>query len=1002
MPVSLVSNNSSVAAQFNLQNATNKVQASIQRLSSGNAITKAGDNVAALAVGTQFRAFVNILKAGFKNAAQATSMLGVADGALQAIGEILQRQSTLASQSKSGSLDTNARTYLDQEFQGLVEEIDRIATNTNFNSIKMLDGSMDTALSSVETKTETNNSESVLKIKFGENTVKSFDLAATALSTTNTSKVVTVTMANHGLQSGDVIDLYLNAAVNNIDDETDISITVVDKDTFTYTTANAAANATSTGGAASDAFKLQADPSKCYDLLDGNTLSINGVTFTAKNTNTDALTYTGAAGQIKTNSAQTPAQLATEVKAAIDYYIDQKATGYEKLLGVEIQINPSDSSEIIFTHRSNGVSGNNFYIQNAAGAQITGGTVKQLDPSTLVSQGGTAGDLTQMNTVIYGTLNDDILDTIAGARATASFTIATNPSATTDGSAVNIAIGNIKVNADGTGLIVTQNGHGLKGGEIAASGGIALDVNSGMTAAAGDYTVTVLNEDTYLLTSPVLTGTFTGHQALNTAIETLTFVTEDEGDRINVNGKEFKYVTTTTGADDEILIGADIAATRINTIEALNKSEDPRVLQATYAASSTAGEITATYKGYGTSATNRFTLGGAARSANLTITNRTLTGGTAVSGIDSSKITNNTSFIGKISGFNSTYKSNNTVDLSVTVGSYTYTAENVNTSPTSATWITLSNNDGGGSFKLEMAAGKGSNVTNQSDADSLARRFDNAFSGLKAVQRRELASFTEGSTIKNGSSTIGSLQNAAIYFTNEKFTSLKIEELSFVAPDADSGQTDARVEMVINGETYRTAAGIGSTIYKGSILTLTNEDDSNKKVEFRIGNQNLDLSTDANAAIIEEKYKEALDTEAGADAGVNFQIGTETSDNINVKIKSALTTDIYLDDNGEYQELNIKTPEAATVALEVLSNAITTVTSARAQVGVYQSRFDYASAAINSSIQNQDAARSEFLDTKVEEESSDLAMSQVRMNASISVLAQANQITQGLLQLLRG
>src|SRR5690349_13422248 len=123
---SLVTNNSAVAAQFNLQDSSRKLQANIARLSSGNRIDKAGTDVASLAVGTQFRAAVNILRSAFKNASQATSMLGVADGALQAIGEILQRTSTLASQSSSGSLDANARSYLNQEFQGLVSEVDRI------------------------------------------------------------------------------------------------------------------------------------------------------------------------------------------------------------------------------------------------------------------------------------------------------------------------------------------------------------------------------------------------------------------------------------------------------------------------------------------------------------------------------------------------------------------------------------------------------------------------------------------------------------------------------------------------------------------------------------------------------------------------------------------------------------------------------------------------------------------------------------------------------------
>ncbi|MDF2965086.1 MAG: hypothetical protein K0Q51_474 [Rickettsiaceae bacterium] len=1001
MPATLVSNNSSVAAQFNLQNSTSKLQASIARLSSGNRITKAGDDVASLAVGTQFRAFVNILKAGFKNAAQATSMLGVADGALQAIGEILQRQSSLASQAKSGSLDQNARAYLNQEFQGLKDEVDRIAENTNFNSIKMINGNLDKGVGQIETNTATDTSTATTSIKFGNGSSKYFNVGA-KFDTTAASKTVTVTLNNHGFQDGDLIDVNLVANIDTtVTDDTGRTVTVVDENTFTYVATAAATAGGTGGGAAADSIMLNSNSSKCYDLLDGDTLNINGITFTAKNTEGLANNYTGANGEIRTNTSQTAAELATEVKAAIDRYIANKGTNYERLQGVEIKIDPADSARITFTHKSKGIAGNNFFISTGGGAQITGDTIKYVNNNTFVTSGGTGGDLAQFNAQVYGTVKDSIIKTLGGAQATAAFTIATNPSAT---SAVGPTIDNTNatVNADGTAIKVTVNGHGYKGGEVIRITGTTTVTNSGLTIANNsDYKIRVLDEDNYEFYGAGITGTFTGYQAALTAGITYTHtVTDDQGDRLNVNGKVFRYVAALTGKDDEILIGADIAATRKNTVEVLNKSLDPRVMQATYAATSTAGEIQATYKAIGTSATNRFTLGGA-KTGNLTITNRTLTGGTAAAGVDVSKITNNANFVGKISGFKAEYVSSNSVDLSVKVGDYTYKASGVNTSPTSDTWVTLvSTEDGGGSFRIQMAGGSGQIVTDSTSAASFARRIDNAFSDLKVTQRREIGSFKEGGTITNGTTTIGSLLNAKIYYNDYSFNSIKIDNIKFAAPS--TGNTDARIEMTINGERYETGTSIGATFNKGSLLRLRNENDpSNRYIELRIGSEDLNLSSAANAAIIQEAYKEALDAEANAGGGVNFQVGTEASDNINVKIGSAKTSDIYVDENGSSVNLSIETAEKAGEALDVIQRALVKVNAIRAQVGVYQSRFDYASAAINASIQNQDAARSEFLDTKIEEESSEMAMHQVRMNASISVLAQANQITQGLLQLLR-
>lgn len=1007
MGATLVSNNSSVAAQFNLQNATNKLQSSIARLSSGNRITKAGDDVASLAVGTQFRAFVNILKAGYKNAGQATSMLGVADGALQAIGEILQRQSSLASQASSGALDENARLYLDQEFQGLVEEVDRIAENTNFNNIKMINGNLDKIAGDIETATDVTDTDATLKLKFGNNQAKFYNVGANNFTTTTAgSAIVRVTVPNHGLSNADSVTFLMTSAgpfdgitAANINGAK--AITVIDEDTFEFTAGGTATAGSTTFGANGDGFSLAASLTKSVDLLDGNVLTINGVDLTAKNADVIANNYTGAAGEIRTTSGQSAAQLAQSVKDGIDNYITKKGAGYEKLLGLKVELNPLDNSELVITSKAKGVAGDTLFAKTSAGAMITGGPTKYVNNSTFKATGGATSSLTQMNTEVYGTLQDGIVNTLAGVKATASFTIATNPvyNANTP-TAINA--GNSTINATGTAVKVNISGHGYKGGEtLTVTGGAYVFASTGMSLADGNYTVRVLDQDNFEFYGAGLTGTFTGFQGAAPGAITYTHAAADIGDKINVNGKEFRYVRAVDylGGDDEIVIGADIAETTKNTVEVLNKSKDPKVAQATYSGVTTTGVITATFKAKGAAADNVFTLGGAMRSTNLTITNSTLTGGTATTGIDFSRVTNNDDFVGTLKGFTAKYNLNDNIDLSIKVGDYTYTAKAIDSTPTANSWITFNSEDGGGSFKIEMAANKGQAVTNQADADMVAKRLDLAFSQLKVTQRREITTFDSYGDINNGATKVGSLSGASVFFTNDDFKDIQISSISFKAPGA--GQTDAKVTVTINGENYVAPTGIGSTIDKGSLLKLTNENDNNRFVELRIGNTDLDLTTAGNAAAIQDAYTQALKIGSAKDAGVEFQIGTETTDKIKVKISSAKTSDIYKDENDKSVPLSIATKEEADKAISIIQRAITKVTSIRAQVGVYQSRFDYASAAINSSIQNQDAARSEFLDTKVEEESAALTENRVRMDASISVLAQANQITQALLQLLR-
>jgi flagellin len=122
----------------------NQLGKSVARLSSGLRITGAGDDAAGLAVRELIRADVAVLRQGSRNAQDAISMLQTAEGALSVTDDILIRMKELAEQATTESYSTEQRQIMDEEFQQLISEIDRIADNTAFNGVEMLDKDTET------------------------------------------------------------------------------------------------------------------------------------------------------------------------------------------------------------------------------------------------------------------------------------------------------------------------------------------------------------------------------------------------------------------------------------------------------------------------------------------------------------------------------------------------------------------------------------------------------------------------------------------------------------------------------------------------------------------------------------------------------------------------------------------------------------------------------------------------------------------------------------------
>jgi len=141
MAVYVNTNVASLNSQRNLSNATNDLQTSFERLSSGKRINSAADDAAGLQIGSRLESQVNGLNQGARNANDGISLAQTAEGALDETTNMLQRMRVLSIQSANGSNSDADRVALNKEFGQLKEEITRVSTDTTFAGEELLNGS---------------------------------------------------------------------------------------------------------------------------------------------------------------------------------------------------------------------------------------------------------------------------------------------------------------------------------------------------------------------------------------------------------------------------------------------------------------------------------------------------------------------------------------------------------------------------------------------------------------------------------------------------------------------------------------------------------------------------------------------------------------------------------------------------------------------------------------------------------------------------------------------
>ena len=170
----------SLTAQRNLSNVSTRLGGNFGRLSSGLRIANASDDAAGLGISERMRAQIRSLQQAGRNAGDGVSLVQTAEGALDELSGNLVRMRELAVQASNGTMTDADRAVIDTEFQALIEEIDRVASDTAFNGVNLLDGS--TTSLSIQVGTE---SGQTIDISLDDMTSSTLDVGTDVTDVTN-------------------------------------------------------------------------------------------------------------------------------------------------------------------------------------------------------------------------------------------------------------------------------------------------------------------------------------------------------------------------------------------------------------------------------------------------------------------------------------------------------------------------------------------------------------------------------------------------------------------------------------------------------------------------------------------------------------------------------------------------------------------------------------------------------------------------------------------------
>ena len=182
-------------AYRNLSSNASNGQKNLEKLSSGYRINRSADDAAGLAISEQMRSKINGLDQATANANDAIGLIQTAEGALTETHSMLQRMVTLATQSANGTYNTTARSAISAEVNALKEEINRIASTTDYNGVKPLAAS------------------SAIQVQVGPTSSETLDIAAAKMDASSLS-ISAITVSS--VSSANTAITAINKAIDKV------------------------------------------------------------------------------------------------------------------------------------------------------------------------------------------------------------------------------------------------------------------------------------------------------------------------------------------------------------------------------------------------------------------------------------------------------------------------------------------------------------------------------------------------------------------------------------------------------------------------------------------------------------------------------------------------------------------------------------------------------------------------------------------------------------------
>ncbi len=394
MAANINTNIASLNSQRNLSSSQGALATSMQRLSSGLRINSAKDDAAGLAISERFTSQIRGNNQAARNANDGISLAQTAEGGLSTAGDLLQRVRELAVQSANGSNSDGDRKSINNEVAALTQELDRVATTTQFNGQNVLDGS----LTSTQFQVGANANQT---INIGVASARSSDIGNNTLPTTGTTNAVSMSQASatddnqvaeQVLQISSGSGITTNVAVGAGDSAKKIAANINANSTTSGVQAQASTKATISG--------IVADSSVQFTLRGSNSV--------ANSSTSQPVTITASVGADGDLSG-----LAQAINA------QSNATG----VTASIKQTPAGLKEIELKE----ASGNNIQIKSTSsdtglvGAMLRGADVTAASGATAAVAGAGAAITATANATVGGSLSfsSDTGFSIAGVTGSA-------------------------------------------------------------------------------------------------------------------------------------------------------------------------------------------------------------------------------------------------------------------------------------------------------------------------------------------------------------------------------------------------------------------------------------------------------------------------------------------------------------------------------------------------------------------------------------------------------